>query len=92
MLEVAWSSAFRILLSQSQGSMVSDAAPGSLPVSRTVGIEPIGPTAGFLKARGVDRGTWFADAQARLRVLPVLAVESRDFDLWEFTVDLNFIF
>jgi len=36
----------------------------------------IGPAGGYLQARGADRGTWFAGAQARLRILHILAVEA----------------
>src|SRR5712671_3507460 len=35
----------------------------------------IGPEGGYLKARGADRGTWFAGGQARLHFTPVLALE-----------------
>lgn len=36
----------------------------------------IGPTAGYLKARGADRGTWSAGAQARLHFLKFFAAEA----------------
>lgn len=35
----------------------------------------IGPMAGYLNARGADRGTWFGGMQARLRFLRIFAVE-----------------
>jgi len=35
----------------------------------------LGPAAGYLNARGADRGTWFGGAQARLHLTPVLGVE-----------------
>jgi len=41
-----------------------------------VGGFSIGPAGGYLKARGADRGTWFAGAQARLRILNILAAEA----------------
>src|SRR5881394_1427284 len=34
-----------------------------------------GPAGGFLHARGADRGTWFAGAQARFHFLRYLAAE-----------------
>jgi len=36
----------------------------------------IGPAGGYLRAHGADRGTWFGGVQARLKVLPILAVEA----------------
>jgi len=36
----------------------------------------IGPAGGYLRARGSDRGTWFAGAQARLRLAKILAAEA----------------
>jgi hypothetical protein len=64
-----------------------DADPGSplLPRSLASEAEPrppgesefsIGPTAGYLKARGADRGTWSAGAQARLHFLKFFAAEA----------------
>jgi len=35
----------------------------------------IGPAGGYLRAHGADRGTWFGGVQARLKVLPFLAIE-----------------
>jgi len=35
----------------------------------------IGPAGGYLRAHGADKGTWFGGVQARLKVLPFLAVE-----------------
>jgi hypothetical protein len=35
----------------------------------------IGPAAGYLQARGADRGTWFGGAQARLHFARILAAE-----------------
>jgi hypothetical protein len=35
----------------------------------------LGPAGGYLHARGADRGTWFAGAQARLHFLKYLAAE-----------------
>ena len=36
----------------------------------------LGPAGGYLRARGSDRGTWFAGAQARLRIIHILAVQA----------------
>lgn len=36
----------------------------------------IGPAGGYLRAKGSDRGTWFAGAQARLRILHFLAAQA----------------
>jgi len=36
----------------------------------------IGPAGGYLQARGADRGTWFVGAQARLRILHILAAQA----------------
>jgi opacity protein-like surface antigen len=36
----------------------------------------IGPAAGYLHARGADRGTWFGGAQARLHFARILAAEA----------------
>jgi opacity protein-like surface antigen len=36
----------------------------------------IGPAGGYLRARGSERGTWFAGAQARLRLLHFLAAQA----------------
>src|SRR5690242_13687387 len=35
----------------------------------------LGPAGGYLHAKGADRGTWFAGAQARLHFLKYLAAE-----------------
>jgi Outer membrane protein beta-barrel domain len=35
----------------------------------------LGPAVGYLHARGADRGTWLAGAQARVHLLPYLAAE-----------------
>src|SRR5579862_9818884 len=36
----------------------------------------IGPEGGYLRARGSERGTWFAGAKARLHLLQILAAEA----------------
>jgi opacity protein-like surface antigen len=36
----------------------------------------LGPAGGYLRMRGADRGTWFAGAQARLRVIDYLGAEA----------------
>ena len=57
----------------------------TLPLSLSAEADPrerrgstlsIGPSAGYLEARGADRGTWFAGVQARLHVLKFLAAEA----------------
>ena len=58
--------------------------PSSL--QRSISAEPLieelpatfsfGPTAGYLNARGADRGTWFGGVQARLHFLDCLAAEA----------------
>jgi len=35
----------------------------------------LGPAGGYLRAHGADKGTWFGGVQARLKVLPFLAIE-----------------
>jgi hypothetical protein len=60
--------------------------PSSLADESLPGTEPpaaaeretefsIGPAVGYLNARGADRGTWFAGAQARFHFLKYLAAE-----------------
>jgi hypothetical protein len=49
-----------------------------LPTSLADPEEPrfsIGPAGGYLRAHGADQGTWFGGVQARLKVLPFLAIE-----------------
>jgi hypothetical protein len=63
----------------------SDREADRLPRQLSSGIVPpigdeasfsIGPAAGFLQARGADRGTWFGGAQARLHLARILAAEA----------------
>ena len=49
--------------------------PATLADEET-GSFSLGPAGGYLRARGSDRGTWFAGAQARLRILHILAAEA----------------
>lgn len=61
------------------------AGTSSLPLSLSAEVDrrehrgstfSIGPSAGYLEARGADRGTWFAGVQARLHALRFLAAEA----------------
>jgi hypothetical protein len=49
--------------------------PGKSTGSSTNGFS-LGPAGGYLHAKGADRGTWFAGAQARFHFLNFLAVEA----------------
>jgi hypothetical protein len=68
-----------------EGGLDAERGAASLPLSLSSEAEPsppgesefsIGPTAGSLKARGADRGTWSAGAQARLHFLKYFAAEA----------------
>jgi hypothetical protein len=73
------------LLSVLDGTSAADERPTSgLPLSLSA-VEPapaaeepafsLGPAGGYLHAKGADRGTWFAGAQARLHFLEYFAAE-----------------
>ncbi|MBI3856822.1 MAG: porin family protein [Planctomycetes bacterium] len=62
----------------------SDREAGRLPRTLASEFNPsmeeeasfsIGPTAGYLRARGADQGAWFGGAQARLHFARILAAE-----------------
>src|SRR5262245_5693871 len=61
-------------------SFTPEPEPFGLPLTlaaeeKTPGFS-LGAVGGFLKAKGADRGTWFAGANARLRLIEILAAEA----------------
>jgi opacity protein-like surface antigen len=50
--------------------------PLTLQEEKEEGSFSLGPAGGYLRTRGSDRGTWFAGAQARLRIIHILAAEA----------------
>src|SRR5262245_45122811 len=61
-------------------SFIPDPEPFDLPLTLAAEEKTpkfsLGAVGGYLNARGADRGTWFAGANARLRLIEILAVEA----------------
>jgi opacity protein-like surface antigen len=69
-------SSYRTLASTpAEPDFESLALPATLADDET-GKFSLGPAGGYLHARGADRGTWFVGAQARLRLINILAAEA----------------
>jgi len=68
-------SSYRMLVSPSPDIDLEPSVPATLADDEG-GSFSIGPAGGYLRTRGSDRGTWFGGAQARLRILNILAAEA----------------
>ena len=68
-------SSYRLFTPAPAAPEIEPLVPGTL-ADEEVGGFSIGPAGGYLRARGSDRGTWFGGAQARLRILNILAAEA----------------
>ena len=73
--EIWQPSSYRMLSTPALESDLDPSGPLTLADEEPAAFS-IGPAGGYLRARGSDRGTWFAGAQARLRILHMLAAEA----------------
>jgi len=73
--EIWQPSSYRMLSTPALESDLDHSGPLTLADEEPAAFS-IGPAGGYLRARGSDRGTWFAGAQARLRILHMLAAEA----------------